>query len=150
VRRFWGGLVIAAGVLVTLLSGLCTLLLGAPMLLQGSGPAPLSSWLLLVISGGPPLVVGVGLAILGHRIGWGVKRAPSPAARGWRRFVAIMMIVVGGLSAVAGVLSSGASLFGGGLAVIPSLVTLAVGVGLVWGGVTLWRDPTVRPPTDVF
>jgi hypothetical protein len=149
-NRFWGGLLIAAGVVIALLSGLCTLAF-APSMLAGGPRAVASSVLVVAVAGGAPFLVGVGLAILGFRLGWPGKSPNTPATRAARRIAAVVMIALGALIAFISLLGLASALTRPNpIGLVMGLIGAAIGAGLVFGGTAIWRDPASRPSPDVF
>jgi len=75
-REFFANLLVGAGVLIATLSGLCSLAVLAASFGQiiGRSPGWDSTLLLLLIFGGIPLLVGVGLLVLGLHLLRGANR----------------------------------------------------------------------------
>jgi hypothetical protein len=73
--RFFGGLLMAVGVMVAGLSGLCTIVFLA-MSLPPNGASMIP---LVLIIGGPPIAIGLGL-IFGGRVLWRHGAPPDPKA----------------------------------------------------------------------
>ena len=72
IRKLFGGLLLALGILIAALSGLCTL--AGVVLFGAGGSGNAGNALLALIIGAPPLLIGAGL------IWWGryLLRRPSP------------------------------------------------------------------------
>ena len=72
-RRFFGGLLMAVGGLITVLCGGCSLVFAGGSIVGAIGSSgqlrDLPSWLLLVaVIGGLPTLIGIGLFIWGRRL----------------------------------------------------------------------------------
>ena len=84
ILRFFGSMLVAVGALIATLSGLCSVTLIAPAIIQVlSDPSTLGNVLsgapLVAIIGGLPFLLGVAL-IVGGRALMGVSKPPPPAS----------------------------------------------------------------------
>lgn len=145
-RRLGGGLLVTAGTLILLLSGLCTALLGVPFTFSEYGDPSLVLIMLAVDT--PAIVVGAGLIMLGRRIGW-PKPETDGKRRGLRRFLALALMLVGAAAAFLGILTI-LGVGKGSDTVVGGLIAAAIGAGLVEAGRRLWRDQAIPPSEDAF
>jgi hypothetical protein len=74
-RQLFGGLLLALGILIAGLSGLCTLLIVGTSLVDGSsGGEDYGIGMMALVIGGVPFVVGLGMFFAGRAL----LRSPSP------------------------------------------------------------------------
>ncbi len=73
--RIIGGILLAIGILVAGVSGLCSLLLLTEQS-SWSGPAAAESLTIIAVVGGIPFLVGLGIVFLGRHL---LRTAPPPA-----------------------------------------------------------------------
>ena len=68
-KRFFGGILMALGILVAGLSGLCTLIfVGLSLFATGSGSGVVQGVLGSLLSGALPILIGVGLILAGRAL----------------------------------------------------------------------------------
>jgi hypothetical protein len=136
-------LVVAAGLIGVGLCGLC-----AAQFARG----PILQWLPIVaIFTTPGMLVGVGLVLLGRRIGWRKTDGVEGWGRAFRIVCAAMMVALGLLGCGIGMTMTLSMLGAGALPPIAALTSTIAAGGIFWGGLLLWPDrhPPVRVD-DVF
>jgi hypothetical protein len=63
-KQFWGGILLAVGILIAGASGICSL----GMLFSGGMGEPMTTLPLVLLFGGPPFAIGFGLAYGGRAL----------------------------------------------------------------------------------
>jgi hypothetical protein len=142
-QQLGAGLLVAAGVVAVGLCGLC-----AAQFARGPTVELLT---LIAMITTPGVMAGVGLILLGRRLGWRKTDGVQGAARAFRLACAAAMVAVGLLGCSFGLIFTLSAFSMGALAVIAAVAGSAAGAGIFWGGLLLWPDR--KPPIridDVF
>lgn len=82
-KGFWGAMLMAAGILIAGLSGLCSGILIISGLIGGeaSGPDALGSLMIVLIVGGIPFAIGLGLFFAGRALARSQARDKADASQ---------------------------------------------------------------------
>ena len=85
-KGFWGAMLMAAGILIAGLSGLCSGILIVSGLMGGeaSGPDALSSLMIVLVVGGIPFAIGLGLFFAGRALARSHARDKADASQDFK------------------------------------------------------------------